>query len=70
MELESEILARINAAKAWDKTAKLSDFQLKAAGNGSVLINMKTRRAQLIYDDDSKLHDNEDLLPNRASSST
>jgi hypothetical protein len=69
MELEAEILARVNAAKAWDKTAKLSDFQLKVAGNGSVLINMKTSRAQLIYDDDSKLQDIQDLLPNRASSS-
>jgi hypothetical protein len=29
---------------------------------------MKTSRAQLIYDDDSKLQDIEDLLPNRASS--
>lgn len=62
MELEEEILARIRAAKAWDKTAKLTDFQLKAAENGSVLINLKTRRAQLIYDDESELHDLDQLL--------
>jgi hypothetical protein len=61
MELGDEILARIRAAKAWDKDLKLSDFQLKAAENGSVLINLKTRRAQLIYDDDSELHDLNDL---------
>jgi hypothetical protein len=44
MELGDEILARVRAAKAWDKDSKLSDFQLKAAENGSVLINLKTRR--------------------------
>lgn len=63
MDLEEEILARINAAKALDKTINVSDFQLKVGDNGSVLINLKTSRAQLIYDDDSKLHDIEDLLP-------
>lgn len=62
MELEEEILARVRAAKAWDKNAKLDDFQLKAAENGSILINLKTRRAQLIYDDESELHDLEQVL--------
>jgi len=62
MELEEEILARVRAAKAWDKSAELTDFQLKAAENGSVLINLKTRRAQLIYDDESELHDIEQVL--------
>jgi hypothetical protein len=57
MELEQELLARVRAAKAWDKDAKLSDFQLKTTQDGSVLINLKTRRAQLIYDDESPLHD-------------
>ena len=61
MELGDEILARVRAAKAWDKDSKLSDFQLKASENGSVLINLKTRRAQLLYDDDSELHDLNDL---------
>jgi hypothetical protein len=64
MELKAEILARITAAKFWDKTANLSDFQLRVGENGSVLINTKTSRAQLIYDNDSKLHDIEELLPN------
>ena len=62
MELDEEILARVTAAKSWDKNAKLTDFQLKVAENGSVLINLKTSRAQLIYDEDSELHDLEDLL--------
>jgi hypothetical protein len=43
MALDDEILARIRAAKAWDKDAKPEDFQLRAAENGSVLINLKTR---------------------------
>lgn len=61
MELEEEILARIRAAKAWQKDLKLSDFQFRAFENGSVLVNTKTGAAQLIYDDQSKLHDLEDL---------
>jgi hypothetical protein len=64
MSLEDEILARIRAAKAWDKDSELRDFQLRAFENGSVLINLKTRRAQLIYDEDSALQDMQDLFPN------
>lgn len=45
-----------------DKRNRPSDFQVRAAENGSVLINLRTGRAQLIYDDDSELHDVEDLL--------
>ncbi len=68
MELDKEILARILAAKAWDNETNRSDFQVKAAENGSVLINLKTRRAQLVYDDDSELHDFEALhVAERAS---
>ena len=62
MNLDKEILARIKAAKAWDKNSTLNDFQIKASENGSVLINLKTRRAQLIYDDESELHDLDDLF--------
>jgi len=61
MNLDDEIRARIRAAKVWDKDAKAADFQFRAAENGSVLVNLKTSRAQLIYDDDSELHDLEDL---------
>ena len=63
MVIEEEILARIRAAKVWDKDARLEDFQLQAAENGCVLINLKTRRAQLLYDEDSELHDLEQLCP-------
>ena len=63
MVIEQEILARIRAAKAWDKDARLEDFQVNAAENGFVLINLKTRRAQLLYDEDSELNDLEQLFP-------
>jgi hypothetical protein len=63
MIIEDELIARIRAAKAWDKEARLEDFQVKAGENGVVLINLKTRRAQLLYDEDSTLHDLEQLFP-------
>jgi len=65
MHIDDEIWARIRAAKVWDKDVTLEDFQIKAAGNGYVLINLKTRRAQLIYDEFSELHDLEQLFPDR-----
>jgi hypothetical protein len=48
----------------WDKDAKLGDFQIRGHENGLVLVNLKTRRAQLLYDQDSELHDWKDLFPN------
>jgi hypothetical protein len=63
MVIDEEILARIRAAKVWDKDARLEDFQVRAEENGFVLINLKTRRAQLLYDDDSELSDLEQLFP-------
>ena len=61
MDLDEEILARIKSAKAGNRSIKPTDFQYRAGENGSVLINLKTGKAQLIYDDDSELHDLEDL---------
>ncbi|MEO8301388.1 MAG: hypothetical protein ABI608_06325 [Rhizomicrobium sp.] len=63
VDIDKEIMARINGAKAWDRDSKPEDFQIKAAANGYVLINLKTRRAQLIYDDDSELNDLRNLFP-------
>jgi hypothetical protein len=62
VELDDEILSRIRSAMQSDKRTRPSDFQVRAAGNGSVLINLKTGRAQLIYDEDSELADVDDLL--------
>jgi hypothetical protein len=64
VSLDDEIMARIRASTAWDKDSKLGDFQIKAGENGLVLINLKTRRAQLIYDEDSELRDLQELFPN------
>jgi hypothetical protein len=69
MVIDEEILARIRAAKAWDKRARLEDFQVQAAENGFVLINLKTRRVQLLYDEDSELHDLEQLFPENSKHS-
>jgi hypothetical protein len=62
--LDEEILARIRAAKVWDKDSRLEDFQIRAHENGLVLVNLKTGRAQLLYDEDSELHDWKVLFPN------
>ena len=64
VDIDKEIMARIQGAKAWDKDSRPEDFQIKAAENGYVLINLRTRRAQLIYDDDSELNDFRALFPN------
>jgi hypothetical protein len=65
--LDDEILARIRAVQVLDKGTKLEDFQLQVAANGSVLVNLKTRRAYLIYDEESELlelRDLRELFPN------
>jgi hypothetical protein len=64
MSFDDEILARIRAAKVWDKDSSPRDFQIRGHANGLVLINIKTRRAQLLYDEESELHDWEELFPN------
>jgi hypothetical protein len=52
MDIDQEITARIRAAKVCDRHATLGDFQIRATANGYVLINLKARRAQLIYADE------------------
>jgi hypothetical protein len=63
MNLDDEILQRIRSIVASDPKTKTSDFQVRTGQNGSVLINLRTGRAQLVYDDDSPLHDAADLQP-------
>jgi hypothetical protein len=62
VSLDDEILARIRAAKVWDKDSMLKDFQLRADANGLVLINLKTGRSQIISDEDSSMSDWKDLM--------
>jgi hypothetical protein len=64
MPTNEEIMARIRAAAVWDKDSKLEDYQLRADENGFVLVNLKTGKAQLIYDEFSELRDWEELFPN------
>ena len=59
MRIEDEIVQRVRAAGA-----NLDDFQIKAGENGYVLINLKTGRAELIFDEFSKLSDLKQLFPN------
>ena len=61
MDIDGEILARIKSAIALDKNSKAADFQVRAGETGSVLINLRTGRAELIYDDLSPLRDAADL---------
>ena len=61
MNLDEEILARINAAKSFDSRVEVSDFQLRFGRNGTLLINAKTGKAQLRYDDYSELNDLKEL---------
>ena len=68
MNLDEELLARIKAACSLDKVTHAADFQLRAGSNGSVLINLRTGKAQLIYDEESELHDIEDLHLNKGKS--
>ena len=67
MSLDDEIIARIRTVQIWDKNTKPEDFQLQVSANGSVLVNLKTSRAYLIYDEHSErqeLRDLRELFPN------
>ena len=52
--VDDQIFACIEAAKTWDKDAKLEDFQLRVVTNDLVLVNLKTGRAYLLKDEDSE----------------
>ena len=57
MDLEQELVARIKSACALDKLTREGDFQIRAGENGTVLINLRTGRAEIVLDDESKLRD-------------
>jgi hypothetical protein len=57
MDLNQELVARIKSACALDKLTTERDFQIRAGENGTVLINLRTGKADIIFDDDSKLQD-------------
>lgn len=64
MDIDEEIWARVRAAKVRDSSAELGHFQVRAAENGYVLINLKTGHALLIFDEYSNLGDLKQLFPN------
>lgn len=57
MDLDQELRARTKSACELDHLTTKHDFQFRAGPNGSVLINLRTGKAQIIHDDDSKLLD-------------
>jgi hypothetical protein len=64
--LDDQIFACIEAAKTWDKEAKLEDFQLRVVADDLVLVNLKTSRVYVIHDEDSEemdLRDVQELFP-------
>ena len=51
MNLESEILAIVEATKAVDSHAKLGDFQVHVTHDGCFLLNLKTGTVHQVRDD-------------------
>ena len=49
MDLDQEILSRIKSICALDKATTTRDFQIRAGENGSVLINLRTGKAEIIF---------------------
>ena len=52
--VDNQIFACIEAAKTWDKDARLEDFQLSTVGDDLVLIHLKTGRAYVVKDEESR----------------
>lgn len=63
MDIDKEILARVRAAKAWDPSARLEDFQIRATKDCYVLTNLKTGYSESIFDEASSLDDLTLLFP-------
>jgi len=53
MTLAEKIGTQIRHAKQDDKKTHISDFQIRVAEKGAVLVNLKTSEAQLIDADES-----------------
>ena len=59
--VDDQIFACIEAAKTWDKDAKIEDFQLRVVENELVLVHLKSRRTYIIKDEESDLPDLEEV---------
>lgn len=61
MSLTQQIASRIRQAKILGEARGVSDFQLRVTETGVVLTNLRTHRAELLFDDD------EDPFPEKDS---
>ena len=52
MSLTQQIASRIRQAKLLGDARGVSDFQLHVTEKGAVLTNLRTHRAELLFDDD------------------
>jgi len=52
MSLTQQIASRIRQAKILGDARGVSDFQLRITEKGAVLTNLRTHRAELLFDDD------------------
>jgi hypothetical protein len=62
MTIVAKIGAEIRKAKRWDHDAHITDFQVRVAKEGAVLINLKTSEAVLIQADASDDDDGEGIV--------
>jgi hypothetical protein len=63
MDIDAEILARVRAAKAWDPSTRLEDFQIRATADGYILTNLKVGYSEFIFDESSSLDDLTQVFP-------
>lgn len=52
MTLTQQIASHIEHAKILGEAVGVSDFQLRVTRKGAILTNLKTRRAELLFDRD------------------
>ena len=62
MTIAAKIGAEIRKAKGWDHNAHITDFQVRVAKEGAVLVNLKTSEAVLIEADASDDDDGRGLI--------
>ncbi len=51
MSLTQQIASHIRQAQSVGDASGVSDFQLRVARKGAILVNLKTHRAELLFDE-------------------
>ena len=54
MNLTQQIASRIRQARILGDACGVSDFQLRMTEKGAILTNLRTHRAELLFDDDDE----------------